>query len=73
MIPYLLCTCIPLLLSSHRLVQAFGAVMLAGYLVSGYLYFESFISVWCFFAAANSTLLYFYFKRATMGVRLGST
>ena len=61
---YLLCTCVPLLLSSSRAVRTFGTVIAAGFLVSAATYFATFISVWCFFAAAGSALLYFYFKRA---------
>lgn len=68
-IPYLVCVCAPLLLSSHRIIQVFGAVVLAGFLVSAYAYAVTFVSVWCFFAAANSTLIYFYFRRATAGLR----
>ncbi len=69
-VPYILCTCAPLLFSSHRIIQIFFAVALVGFLVSAYVYFATFISVWCFFAAAGSTLLYFYFKRAAVSVRL---
>jgi len=61
---YLLCTCVPLLLSSNKAVQNFGAAILVGFVVTAYTYFATFVSVWCFFAAANSSLLYFYFKRA---------
>ena len=61
---YLLCACVPLLLSSNRIVQAFGFMVLVGFLVSAYTYFATFVSVWCFFAAADSSLLYFYFKRS---------
>lgn len=64
-VPYLICTCAPALLSSHRAIQAFGLVILLGFAVSAYAYFGVFISVWCFFAAAGSTILYFHFKRAT--------
>jgi hypothetical protein len=60
---YLLCTCVPLLLSSSRNIQIFGSVILVGFAVSAYAYFRTFISVWCFFAAADSSFLYFYFKR----------
>jgi hypothetical protein len=63
---YLLFTCVPLLLSSSRAVQNFGAVVMAGFLVSTYTHFATFISVWCFFAAVGSSLLYFYFKRAAV-------
>lgn len=67
--PYLLCTCVPLLLCSQRTIQAFGAMVLVGFCVSAYTFSAAFISVWCFFAAAGSTLIYFYFKRAAMRVR----
>lgn len=71
MVPYLLCTCGAVLISSHRLIQVFGAVVAVGFLVSAYVYMASFISVWCFFAAADSTLLYFYFRRrAALGAPL---
>ncbi len=67
---YLTCVCTALLISTHRIVQVFGAIILIGYLISAYVYFSTFISVWCFFAAADSTLLYFYFKRAPAGILL---
>ncbi len=63
---YLLCTCVPLLLSSSGAVQNFGLIVLAGFLVSAYSYFATFVSVWCFFAAAGSSLLYLHFKRAAV-------
>lgn len=69
-IPYLLCVCLSLLLSSHRVIQVFGSIVLIGFLVSVYVYFATYVSVWCFFAAADSALLYFYFKREAMGARL---
>ena len=61
---YLLCTCVPLLLSSSGAVKRFGAIVVTGFLVSVTTYFATFISVWCFFAAAGSALLYFYFRSA---------
>ena len=66
---YLLCVCGPLLISSHGMIRLFGIVVLIGFAVSVYTYLTAFISVWCFFAAADSTLLYFHFKRATLAVR----
>jgi len=41
-------------------------MVLAGFVISPGLYFATFISVWCFFAAAGSSLLYIYFKRAAV-------
>jgi hypothetical protein len=73
LVPYLLCTCAPLLVSSHRAVQVFGAAILAGFLVSAYAYLMTFISVWCFFAAAGSALLYFHFRHTAVGVGLRHT
>ncbi len=62
-LPYLACTILPLLLCSHRTIQLFGAVVLAGFLVAAWIYLESFVSVWCFFAASSSALLYVQFRR----------
>jgi hypothetical protein len=62
--PYLLCTGAPLLLSSHGAIRIFGAVILAGFLVSAYAYAATYVSVWCFFAAAGSAILYFHFRQA---------
>lgn len=72
-VPYLLSTCAPLLISSRPVIRAFGAVVLAGFLVSAWVYVETFISVWCFFAAAGSALLLFHFRHATVHARAGST
>ena len=65
---YLLCTCVPLLLSSSGAIRRFGAIVVTGFLVSVTTYFATFISVWCFFAAAGSGVLYFYFRRAASPV-----
>lgn len=67
LIPYILCTCLPLLLSSHRAIQLFGCVVASGYLISAVVYFTTFVSVWCFFAAAGSTLIYLHFRTAAAG------
>lgn len=64
MFPYLLCTCGALLLSSHRLIRGFGGIIFVGFMVSAYAYYATFISVWCFFTAAASSVLYFYFRTA---------
>jgi len=63
MLPYFLCTIGAFFLSSHKFIQVFGAVILFGFAVSAMAYLATFTSVWCFFAAAASTILYFHFKR----------
>ena len=65
-IPYLAATMLPLLISSHGAIRIFGILMSAGFLVSAYVYTETFVSVWCFFAAAASIMLYLYFPRAVL-------
>jgi hypothetical protein len=62
-LPYLICTALPPLVSSHRAIRIFGAVILAGFAVTASAYLGAFVSVWCFFAAAASTVLYFFFRR----------
>jgi hypothetical protein len=49
-----LCTCGPFLLSSSRALRSFGAILVAGLIISTSLYLLAFISVWCFFAAIAS-------------------
>ncbi len=63
MFPYFLCTCGALFLSSHKLIRIFAGIIFVGFLVSAYLYLATFTSVWCFFAASSSSLIYFYFRR----------
>jgi hypothetical protein len=59
---YVLSTCIPSLLSSHKAVRAFGGFVAAGLLVSTLFYTFSLISVWCFFAAMASIGIYALFQ-----------
>ncbi|OFX05688.1 MAG: hypothetical protein A3D94_12620 [Alphaproteobacteria bacterium RIFCSPHIGHO2_12_FULL_66_14] len=59
---YLAATGLPLLLSSQRTVVVLGAIVLAGLLVAYAFYWEAFISVWCFFAAAASTAILCHFE-----------
>jgi hypothetical protein len=59
---YLLATCVGGLFSSHRCVNVFGVLAfvlaIAAYLVS----VNTFVSVWCFFAAVLSLLVYAHFS-----------
>ena len=60
---YVLCAGFPFLLSSHRTLRMFGAIVLAGLIISASLYTYAYVSVWCFFAAAGSLTLYLHFAR----------
>jgi hypothetical protein len=56
-VAYLSATGLPLLLSSQRTVVALGGIVLAGLVVAYAFYWEAFVSVWCFFAAAASVVI----------------
>jgi hypothetical protein len=59
---YLAATGLPLLLSSQRTVVALGAIVLVGSTVAYVFYWEAFVSVWCFFAAAASVAILCHFE-----------
>ena len=59
---YLTATGLPLMLSSQRTVVVLGAIVLAGLVVAYAFYWEAFISVWCFFAAAASVAILCHFE-----------
>ena len=58
---YLLSTTVSPILSSHRMVKAFGVLALLSFGAVYYFYATWFISVWCFFAALLSMVVYFHF------------
>jgi len=65
---YILATCGALLLSTHRVVRAYGVLNIIGltivHLVKGY----AFASVWCFYAAILSVMLYWQFHRQNIDI-----
>ncbi|MFZ2101515.1 MAG: DUF6629 family protein [Oricola sp.] len=60
---YLTCACGVLFVSSHPMVRLFGVIVAIGFAVSAWAHYATLISVWCFFAAAGSTVVYFHFHR----------
>lgn len=56
---YGICTCAPLLLSSARTLRLLGLCVLGGLLVSFAFYYFTLLSVWCFFAALASGVIFF--------------
>jgi hypothetical protein len=62
LVAYLLATCVSGLFSSHRCINVFGVLAfvlaIAAYEVS----VKTFVSVWCFFAAVLSLLVYAHFS-----------
>ena len=53
---------IPLFISSLRKMWILGTLALLGFVVSDSLYYEAFVSVWCFYAAVISIALYLILK-----------
>ncbi|MEP6829360.1 MAG: DUF6629 family protein [Rhizomicrobium sp.] len=65
---YILCACTPPLLSASRALNLFGVIVIGGLAVTFLAFYESFISVWCFFAALASLTIWKFFqdrRRAT--------
>ena len=58
---YLLSTALSPLLSSHRWVLVFGVLALLSFGAAYAFYATWFISVWCFFAALLSAVIYLHF------------
>ncbi len=59
---YLAGTCLSMLFSSHRVVNVFGVVALLSFVAAYQIYTLWFISVWCFFAAMVSAVVYLHFR-----------
>ncbi len=55
------------LLSSHRYLRIFSVAIFISYVVSGVMYEQAFMSVWCFAAAALSILLLGFIYEQTHG------
>lgn len=62
-IAYFAATVVPPLLSSRRVVTILGVMVFVGAATAYLFYYEAFVSVWCFFAAAASGVILFHFER----------
>jgi len=62
MILYIASTCLVSLFSSHSLIRLFGVLALLLFMVAYYFYTAAFFSVWCFFAAILSSIIYLFFR-----------
>jgi hypothetical protein len=63
---YLMTATVSAMCSTHRMVRYFGALSLASFAAVYYFYAVWFISVWCFFAAGLSALIYLHFARVRL-------
>ena len=60
---YLIATCASSMLASHRLIRLFGLLSLVTFLAAYAIHAATLVSVWCFFAAILSVIVYLYFHR----------
>ncbi|HSM96968.1 MAG TPA: DUF6629 family protein [Rhizomicrobium sp.] len=60
---YMLCTIAPWILSSESLLRKIGGIVAIGAAASLAFFYASFVSVWCFFAAATSIGIYAFFHQ----------
>lgn len=58
---YLLATTVSPMVSAHRMVKVFGVLALLSFAAAYFFYARWFISVWCFFAALLSAVIYLHF------------
>jgi hypothetical protein len=59
---YLAATCVSCFFSSHKIINIFGILALLLFMVAYWFYTVAFFSVWCFFAAILSVVIYVHFK-----------
>jgi len=59
---YLAATCASCLLSSHKMINLFGVSLLLSFISAYRIHIASLVSVWCFFAALLSLIVYLFFK-----------
>lgn len=58
---YLMATCFSCAFSSHKMVKVFGLALFASFLIANQYYTVTCFSVWCFFAAILSLIIFAHF------------
>jgi hypothetical protein len=59
---YLAATCVAPFFSSYKIINIYGVLALLLFMVAYWFYTVAFFSVWCFFAAILSVVIYLHFK-----------
>lgn len=67
MIFYLAATCVSCFFSSHGFVKLFGTLMLLSFVASYLVHVMALVSIWCFFAAVLSVLVYVHLRFRGLG------
>ena len=64
---YLAATCVSCFFSSHRFVQLFGVLSLLAFIAAYVVHVGALVSIWCFFAAILSLLIYVHLRFRDLG------
>ena len=67
MILYIAATCFSCFFSSHGFVKLFGALALLSFIAAYGIHAMAFFSIWCFFAAILSLLIYLHLRFRNLG------
>ena len=67
MLLYLAATCVSCFFSSHGFVKLFGVLMFFSFIAAYLVHVMAFISIWCFFAAILSLLIYLHLRFRDLG------
>ena len=64
---YLAATCVSCFFSSHGFVRLFGVLALGSFLVAALVHQAALVSIWCFFAAVLSLVIYLHLSSRSLG------
>ena len=64
---YLAATCVSCFFSSHGFVRLFGVLALLSYIAAYIIHVVALVSIWCFFAAVLSLLIYVHLRFKDLG------
>jgi len=67
MVLYLAATCVSCFVSSHPFVRLFGVLALVSFIAAYFVYARALVSVWCFFAAVLSLVIYLHLRYRHLG------
>ena len=67
MVLYLAATCVSCFFSSHTFVRLFGVLALLSFIAAGVVHARALVSIWCFFAALLSILIYLHLRFRHLG------
>jgi hypothetical protein len=67
MVLYLAATCVSCFFSSHGFVKLFGVLALLSFIAAYFVHALALVSIWCFFAAILSLLIYLHLRFRNLG------